>query len=354
MFNLESSITNWRQQMLAAGIKSPVPLDELEIHLREDVEQQVRSGLDEQQAFETAGQRIGRARKLESEFAKTDGARQMAVWLLLTAIAFAGCWLQFGRSPALALVYGIFIAGLAAAALIDFRHFIIPDKITLGGVCVGLVCSALLPQLQGQKLVAIGALHSLLGVGLGAALMYVVLRAGKLAFGRQRLSFPGGTKIIFTDTALLLPDKEMAYAELFYRPSDTITLHAHTIELAGRTYQDVPVLLSPAGLQVGDDKFDPRTVPHMEAVSSEIVIPREAMGLGDVKFMSAIGAFLGWPAVVFSLIASSLIGALVGVGLVAVRRREWSARLPYGPYIALAAVIWIFGGRQFVEAMFAQ
>ena len=38
MFDLEQSITNWRKQMLAAGIKSPVPLEELEIHLREEIE----------------------------------------------------------------------------------------------------------------------------------------------------------------------------------------------------------------------------------------------------------------------------------------------------------------------------
>ena len=39
---------------------------------------------------------------------------------------------------------------------------------------------------------------------------------------------------------------------------------------------------------------------------------------------------------------SSMIGAAIGVGLILIGRREWSSRLPYGPYIALAAVIWMF------------
>jgi leader peptidase (prepilin peptidase)/N-methyltransferase len=60
--------------------------------------------------------------------------------------------------------------------------------------------------------------------------------------------------------------------------------------------------------------------------------------------MAAIGAFLGWQAVVFSLMVSSVIGSLVGGGLVLFGRKDWSSRLPYGPYIALAAVVWMFCG----------
>jgi leader peptidase (prepilin peptidase)/N-methyltransferase len=55
----------------------------------------------------------------------------------------------------------------------------------------------------------------------------------------------------------------------------------------------------------------------------------------------------------FSLMVSSMIGATVGVTLIALRRREWSSRMPYGPYIALAAAIWIFGGKRFFHALFA-
>jgi leader peptidase (prepilin peptidase)/N-methyltransferase len=62
--------------------------------------------------------------------------------------------------------------------------------------------------------------------------------------------------------------------------------------------------------------------------------------------MAAIGAFLGWQATVFSLMASSMIGALVGVAMIALGKKEWSGRLPYGPYIALATLLWIFGGKE--------
>ena len=87
MFDLEQSIADWRRQMLAAGIKTPVPLEELEIHLREDIERQMRSGLDVQKAFEAATRQIGQARALRSEFEKNDvsiGAR----FVELTGIAW--------------------------------------------------------------------------------------------------------------------------------------------------------------------------------------------------------------------------------------------------------------------------
>jgi hypothetical protein len=74
MFNLEHSIIEWRTQMLAAGIKTPVPLDELEIHLHEEIERASRSGLNAAEAFTSAVQKIGLARTVQDEFEKVEAA----------------------------------------------------------------------------------------------------------------------------------------------------------------------------------------------------------------------------------------------------------------------------------------
>lgn len=266
---------------------------------------------------------------------------------LLTGVAFLSCWLGFGlQSPWLALVYCVVLAGLIAATFIDFEHFIIPDEITLGGIVVGFVCSFAVPLLHDAKTAVGGLRGSFFGIIVGGGVIYGILRLGKLLFGRQKIELAPGSKIIFTEYALVLPDREMPYEEIFFRDSDTIRVEASTVELPDRCLRAVPVRLSPTRLQVGDDTFKPEETPHMEIVADRIELPREAMGMGDVKFMAAIGAFLGWQATLFSLMVSSVIGSVVGVSLIAFRRHEWSSRLPYGPYIAVAAVVWIFAGER--------
>ena len=72
MFDLEKKISDWRQQMLAAGIRSPVPLEELEIHLREEIERQMKAELNGQEAFEFSLKQVGLPEMLEVEFDKNE------------------------------------------------------------------------------------------------------------------------------------------------------------------------------------------------------------------------------------------------------------------------------------------
>jgi hypothetical protein len=75
MFDLEKAIKEWRQKMLGAGVKTEEVLNELESHLRDDIEQEMRTGLSSQQAFELAAQKMGEAHQLKGEFAKVNRPR---------------------------------------------------------------------------------------------------------------------------------------------------------------------------------------------------------------------------------------------------------------------------------------
>ena len=270
---------------------------------------------------------------------------------LLTAGVFLACWLSFGdHSAGVALAYCVLLAGFIAATFIDFEHFIIPDEITLGGVGAGFVLSLVFPALHDVATSAGGGERSFIGLAVGGGLVYGIVRAGKLLFGRQRCPLGPETRITFTETALVLPDQEIPYEELFYRRTDAIRFKGRRLEMVDRGYAAAEVKLTPRSLRIGGDDFPTEDVRHLEALTEEVILPREAMGFGDVKFMAAIGAFLGWEAVVFSLMVSSTLGALVGVGFIAAGRREWSSRIPYGPYIAVAATIWVFGGKELWQA----
>lgn len=272
---------------------------------------------------------------------------------LLTGLAFLGAWLGVGRqSPWLALAYCLILAGFIVASFIDFEHFIIPDEVTIGGMVAGLVCSAAVPLLHKVDGSAAAMKQSVLGMIVGGGMVYLILRVGKLLFGKHRVELKPDTRVVFTETALVLPERSIPYEELFYRKSDVITFEAKMVELIDRCYQAARIRLTPERLEIGDEVYDPEQVPHLEAITDRMVLPREAMGLGDVKFMAAIGAFLGWKATLFSLMVSSVIGAAVGLTLILFRRQEWSSRLPYGPYIALAAIIWMFGGDKLLTLIF--
>ncbi|MGQ7843031.1 prepilin peptidase [Granulosicoccus sp. 3-233] len=74
-----------------------------------------------------------------------------------------------------------------------------------------------------------------------------------------------------------------------------------------------------------------------------IVTGKEGMGYGDFKLLAAIGALLGWQALPVVILLSSLVGAVVGLALIAITGRDKNIPIPFGPYLAAAgwiAMLW--------------
>jgi leader peptidase (prepilin peptidase)/N-methyltransferase len=209
---------------------------------------------------------------------------------LLTAGLFLACWQTF--PPAVAAVGWVFVACLVCATFIDLDHMIIPDVFTLGLGVLGVLLSLLVPALHGQQ-------HEFFAL------------AG---------------------------------------------LRSATASLQG--------LLVGSGLVL------------WIALLAEFVFKKEAMGFGDVKFVGAIGAFTGWQGAVTSVFGGAVVGTLwFLLALIwqkvagrssapAALKSEtpegepaalgFGVQVPFGPMLAIAAVLYFLVFRGFVDAWFAQ
>lgn len=173
------------------------------------------------------------------------------------------CW-RYGLTPllhpALLPVYWLVLWGLILGTFVDLEHYILPDRVTIGGMVAGVMLSPLVPELHFTASWSTALLRSVLGLAFGFGLLWLVSWLGELAF------------------------------------------------------------------------------------------KKEAMGFGDVKLMGAIGAFFGWKAVLFVLLSASLFGSIVGVGLIVLGKRQLQGRIPFGPFLALGTLLWMFWGRAIVSA----
>ena len=64
----------------------------------------------------------------------------------------------------------------------------------------------------------------------------------------------------------------------------------------------------------------------------------EGLGMGDVKMLAMIGAFLGWKLMLVTLILASFAGSVIGVGIIALGRGGMKAALPFGTFLAVGAL----------------
>lgn len=88
------------------------------------------------------------------------------------------------------------------------------------------------------------------------------------------------------------------------------------------------------------------------AIIYEFLTKNEGMGGGDVKLLAMIGAFLGWKAILPVIFMSSCLGTIIGVPLMLRQRASGKLALPFGPFLSMAALVWLFWGGRLIRWYF--
>ncbi|NJD89955.1 MAG: prepilin peptidase, partial [Geobacter sp.] len=70
---------------------------------------------------------------------------------------------------------------------------------------------------------------------------------------------------------------------------------------------------------------------------------------GDIKLLAMMGAFLGWRAILFIIFAASLVGSVIGITAMMIQKKDGKFAIPFGPFLAFGAVLYIFYGRQIIQ-----
>lgn len=283
-----------------------------------------------------------------------------AVFMKVTA-GYPNPWPFIATWGPQVLCLWVFMSLLISGTFIDIDHFILPHSITIGGAVAGVLAAWWVPELVEQSTHAHGLYVSLASAALGLGGLWLVVELGKLAFGRKKFVFAEEVAWSVAQPDDTLPPVvtfgEHAYGweDLFMRATDRMVLECSAAQVNERAFTGPLTLelwVDKVKIRAGTapvEEFSLEGVTKLSAGTKQVVIPREAMGFGDVLFLMMIGAFVGWQAVLFTLLAASVLGTVIAMLHRITGRAEWGAKIPFGPYLAAGAVLWVFFGPQFVD-----
>lgn len=272
---------------------------------------------------------------------------------LLTGLMFLFTWWLFTpEAVAVVLFLWVFIALLVAISFIDAEHLIIPTNLTWGGSLCGLLACWVWPPLPSLATYAgsrsSALLQGALGWALGFGLLWAVVELGKKALGKKALTFdqpvPWSLKEAENDTdplCFLIGEESIPWWDIFSRKTDQLRLETTSIRVSGKPAGQGTLLLREQEIELPDGTVHLLAdIKSLDGMATSAVIPREAMGMGDAHLLAMIGAFFGWGGVILSLFGASIFALIAAV----IGRIGLGKQLPFGPFLAMGAVAWMFGG----------
>ena len=285
---------------------------------------------------------------------KPISLRYPAVELLTGLLYVAMWWLVISQGGPVwtGLLLWVMVSLLVAISFIDIDHMIIPTSLTWAGTVVGVVASIFWPRLpnlggfnDGRW---DGLMHSGIGFVVGFFGLWLVVNLGKMAFGKKEMSFEKAEDWHLkepdndVDPLLFIIDgEEIQWWDLFNRSSDRLIIECGEIFVDGEKHSGGRLIIREQEIELPDGSKRPiGEMKSLEGDATHVLIPREAMGFGDVHLMGMIGAFIGWSGCIYTLFAASLLALVAAM----FGRIGFGRQLPFGPFLAMGALTWMLGG----------
>jgi len=271
---------------------------------------------------------------------------------ILTAILFGFVWWVF--PPQVVVFIWVLLGLLVVISYIDAEHLIIPTNLTWGGSVVGLIACSVWPHLSAmagyQFTWKEGLISGVIGWVVGFVGLWLVVELGKKAFGKRAMKFDSEVEWNLKEPegdqdpmCFVIDGEEVPWWDVFARKTDCLIVDATSVLVDGEEAGPGQLVIREAGIELADGrKFEIEKMVSLRGRTKSVVIPREAMGMGDVHLLAMIGAFFGWSGVFFSLFGASLFAIVAAV----IGRIGFGKQLPFGPFIAMGAVAWMFGGAE--------
>jgi leader peptidase (prepilin peptidase)/N-methyltransferase len=292
---------------------------------------------------------------------------------LISGVLFLACWLiyalplsgQFQVTYYLVLPGWFLISLLVSASLIDYEHQIIPDALNVIGLISGLIFAIMFPLIP-FNIMGVDSFFnsdeitwyksfiiSLLSGAFGFLIIYSIVFLGKIVFGIKVLSKNKSNEWSIVEgeenPVLLFDDQEINFEDLFFVGTEKLVFECQKFDLNGNEIITDKVSVFYDRIDYNNESIEISDWVSVGGKSVKITYHREAMGFGDVKYMAMIGVFIGWKGILFTLFTASIIGTVVSLPGKILKSDNALNRIPFGPFLSLGAIIWLFYGPQLLD-----
>lgn len=272
------------------------------------------------------------------------------------------------------------MATFITITFIDLKHLIIPSKITTTGVITGLCLGIALPytiitpinheifalSIDQQWMLnkfpklaemprVFALIFSISGFIIGYGMVWLVVEGGKLLFGKQTFKYDEPIGIMLNSHgAQAEGDELLPWDDMFDRESDVLIIHVEEGNWKAKKQEGefgkCILTVNHEGLKLGEKDYKLNEIKEINLKSAKFIVPREAMGRGDIKMLGMVGIFLGPVGAIFTLMFATFAGCLVGILGMFLGKITKGKQIPFGPYLAAAAAYWMLFWPETVNA----